>query len=47
MAALKCNTLSLRGPALHFARPTSPDNYKRLIFLLLLFYQIAVTFLLC
>ena len=45
MAALKCNTLSLRGPALHFARPTSPDNYKRLIFLL--FYQIAVTFLLC
>ncbi|KAK4595030.1 hypothetical protein RGQ29_018679 [Quercus rubra] len=29
MAALKCNTLSLRSPALQFARPTSPDNYKR------------------
>ncbi|KAM3683998.1 hypothetical protein ACB098_11G008700 [Castanea mollissima] len=29
MAALKCNTLSLRNPALQFARPTSPDNYKR------------------
>ncbi|XP_065632961.1 4-hydroxy-tetrahydrodipicolinate synthase, chloroplastic [Quercus suber] len=29
MAALKSDSLSLRGPALQFARPSCPDNYKR------------------
>ena len=42
MAALKCNTLSLRSPALQFARPTSPDNYKRLIFFIIIIIIIII-----